>query len=88
MAKENKGTDLEDCFSCVGSIGINARITILARRPRGLRAKINLASKEMSVIFGCVTFGLDSGVARVCQVKIDSLQNAFYFRLFSLYSIP
>ena len=27
-------------------------ITILARRPRGLRAKINLASKEMSVIFG------------------------------------
>ena len=28
------------------------KITILARRPRGLRAKINLASKEMSVIFG------------------------------------
>ena len=25
------------------------KITILARRPRGLRAKINLASKEMSV---------------------------------------
>ena len=53
-------------------------ITILARRPRGLRAKINLASKEMSVIFGCVPFGLDSGVARVFHVKIDGLQNVFY----------
>ena len=54
-------------------------ITILARRPRGLRAKINLASKEMSVIFGCVLFGSDSGVARVFRVKIDGVQNAFYF---------
>ena len=55
------------------------KITILARRPRGLRAKINLASKEMSVIFGCVLFGSDSGVARVFRVKIDGVQNAFYF---------
>ena len=29
--------------------GMKIKITILARRPRGLRAKINLASKEMSV---------------------------------------
>ena len=61
------------------SKSINIEITILARRPRGLRAKINLASKEMSVIFGCVPFGLDSGVARVFQEKIDGLQNAFHF---------
>ena len=54
------------------------QITILGRRPRGLRAKINIASKEMSVIFGCVSFGLDSGMARGFHVKIDGLQNAFY----------
>ena len=28
MANENKGTDPEESFSCVGSIGINAKIQI------------------------------------------------------------
>ena len=45
-------------------------ITILARRPRRLRAKINLASKEMSVLFGCVSFGWDSHVrGQICAFR-------------------
>ena len=64
-------------------------ITILARRPRGLRAKINLASKEMSVIFWVcivrlrlsptrVNYCYSKRVARVFRVKIYDLQNAIY----------
>ena len=68
------------------------KITILARRPRGLRAKINLASKEMSVFvvrLKNITWEINGGtnlcfskpLTRVFQVEIYSLQKTFLIRL-------
>ena len=70
----------------------NLKITILARRPRGLRAKINLASKEMSVFvvrLKNITWEINGGtnlcfskpLTRVFQVEIYSLQKTFLIRL-------